>query len=115
MRYYLALIQRPERLTAVILRASLAPPRFVALFERETGAGEMSESVLQALKSDCDAAGYGAAWSNGAVVCLSAENAIFHDFMLPPKIPVTKQRYDSSHTYAADYDVIYRISNRKSR
>lgn len=83
MRYYLALIQRPERLTAVILRASLAPPRFVALFERETGAGEMSESVLQALKSDCDAAGYGAAWSNGAVVCLSAENAIFHDFMLP--------------------------------
>lgn len=81
MRYQLALIHDQKTLTAVVLRARLGLPSLAGVFRRALEGG--AHGALQALRKDCEAAGYGAAWHNAAMLCLDAQDAVFHDFMLP--------------------------------
>lgn len=81
MRYHLSLIRNQDILTAVVLRARFVKPELAGFFQREMA--DTVQSTLAALRRDCEAGGYGGAWNSPAMVCLGAENAVFHDFMLP--------------------------------
>lgn len=79
----LVLIKNGGNITAVICRHNLTSCEIKAVFQHPASDDDLGPG-LQWLLKESGASGYADAWKGAIVVCLAANQGIFHDFELPP-------------------------------